>query len=179
LTGSEILARAFGAFRRALGQQPLVDIALDVGLHRRPCLGADQIHDQPPQRRRVLDLLPSLLEDRAQHPRLLAQFFQDVPVMHLQFVAVPLQQAGPPQFRRHDRPAVVRRPVSSSAIFRNSRNVICSVYAMYDSPSSRKTWAKFQALLTICWVGLLMQSGKILIRHIRQDFVEFVPDCLD
>jgi hypothetical protein len=109
LTGSEILARAFGALRRALGQQPLVDIALDVRLHRRPGLAADQIHDQPPQRRRVLDLLPSLLEDRPQHPRLLAQFFQHVPVMHLQFVPVPLQQTGPPQFRRHDRPAVVRR----------------------------------------------------------------------
>jgi hypothetical protein len=30
--------------------------------------------------------------------------------------------------------------------------VICSVFAMYDRPSSRKTWAKFPAFLTICWV---------------------------
>ena len=28
---------------------------------------------------------------------------------------------------------------------------------MYERPSSRRTWAKFQALLTICWVSLLMK----------------------
>ena len=99
----------FGDFGGALGQQPLVDVALHVGLHRRPVLGVDQVHDQPPQRGRVLDLRPGLLEDLAQHPRLLAEFFEDVPVVGLQFVAVPLQQARPAELRRHDGLAVVRR----------------------------------------------------------------------
>ena len=76
--------------------------------------------------------------------------------IHFQFVPVPFQQARPPQFRRHIGRRLYGGLVNSSAIFRNSRNVICSVYAMYDSPSSRSTWAKFQALLTICWVGLVM-----------------------
>ena len=71
--------------------------------------GVDQVHDQPLQRGRVLDLRPGLLEDFAQHARLLAQFFQDVPVVGLQFVAVELQQARPAQRRRHDGLAVVRR----------------------------------------------------------------------
>src|SRR5947209_8420621 len=31
---------------------------------------------------------------------------------------------------------------------------------MYERPSSRKTWAKFQALLTICWLSLLMMPHR-------------------
>src|SRR5580700_5925728 len=27
---------------------------------------------------------------------------------------------------------------------------------MYERPSSRSTWAKFQALLTICWLSLVI-----------------------
>ena len=61
------------------------------------------------KRGRVLDFGPGLLEDFAQHPRLLAEFFEDVPVMGLQFVAVELHQARPTQRRRHDRLAVVGR----------------------------------------------------------------------
>src|SRR5271165_1050679 len=34
---------------------------------------------------------------------------------------------------------------------------------MYERPSSRRTWAKFQALLTICWLSLLM----MLLRAFR------------
>ena len=57
--------------------------------------GVDQVHDQPPQRGRVLDFGPGLLEDFAEHPRLLAEFFEDVPVVGFEFVAFPLQQALP------------------------------------------------------------------------------------
>ncbi len=107
--GREVLPRTLGGLGGTLGQQPFVDVALDVGLHRRPLLGVDQVHDQPLERGRVLDLLPSLLEDLAQHPRLLAEFFEDVPVVDFQLVAVPLEQALPAELRRHDRLAVVRR----------------------------------------------------------------------
>ena len=46
-----------------LGQQALLDVALHVRMHRHPVLGLDQVHDQPLERRRVLDLLPGLPED--------------------------------------------------------------------------------------------------------------------
>ena len=61
------------------------------------------------QRGRVLDFGPGLLEDFAQHPRLLAEFFEDVPVVGFQFVAFQLQQALPAELRRHDGLAVVGR----------------------------------------------------------------------
>ena len=50
-----------------------------------------------------------LLEDFAEHPRLLAEFFKDVPVVGFEFVAFPLQQALPVELRRDDGRAVVRR----------------------------------------------------------------------
>ena len=107
--GREVLARPLRRFFGALGQQPLVNVALHVGLHRRPFHRVDQVHDQPAQRGRVLNLGPGLLEDFAEHPRLLAEFFEAVPVVRFQLVAVPLQQVPPAEFRRHDGRPVVRR----------------------------------------------------------------------
>ena len=46
-------------------------------------------------------------------------------------------------------------PVCSSAIFRNNKNTI---YVEYSRPSSRRTWAQFRALLTICADSLLIRS---------------------
>ena len=92
------------------------------------CFGVDQVDDQPPQRGRVLDLLPGLLEDLAQHPRLLAEFFEDVPVVDFQFVAVQLRAgSAQPSFGGTIGLRLYGGLVCSSAIFRNSRNVICSV----------------------------------------------------
>ena len=92
-----------------MASRPFVDVALHVGLHRGPLHRLDQVHDQPPQRGRVLNLGPGLLEDFAEHPRLLAEFFEDVAVVGFEFVALPLQQALPAELGRHDGRAVVRR----------------------------------------------------------------------
>ncbi len=70
----------------------------------------DQFDDQAAKRGGILDILPSLFEDRAQHPRLPAQFFEDLPVVPFQFFAVAFEQTGPAKFRGDDRFAVVRRP---------------------------------------------------------------------
>ena len=95
LAGREILARSLRAFGGALGEQPLVDVALHVRLHRHPLLGLDQVHDQATERDRVLDLRLRLLEDLAEHPRLRAEVFEDVAIMGLQGVAFLAQQARP------------------------------------------------------------------------------------
>ena len=71
-TGREVLARPFWTFGGTLGEQPFVDIPLHISIHLGQFLHVDEVHDQPPQRGRVLDFRPSLLEDFAQHPRLLA-----------------------------------------------------------------------------------------------------------
>ena len=46
-------------------QQPLVGVALHVGVERDPLLAVDQVDDQPPQLGRVLDLVLRLAEDDA------------------------------------------------------------------------------------------------------------------
>ena len=109
LPGREVLAGPLGRFLGTLGEQPLVDVALHVGLHRRPLLGSMRSTISRRKRGGVLDLGPGLLEDFAEHPWLLAEFFQEVAVMGLEFVAVQLQQALPAELRRHDGRAVVRR----------------------------------------------------------------------
>jgi len=107
--GREILPRALGRFLRRPRQQTLVDVALDIRLHRQPIFGLDQVHDQALQGGRVLDIGTRLLEDFTQHARLLAQLFQNMPVMHLQLVPIQRQEAAPTQFRRHQRRLAVRR----------------------------------------------------------------------
>src|SRR5579872_1273009 len=111
--GSTISDRLNGSlwtFGGALGEQPFVDVALHVGVHRRPLFHVDQIHDQSPQRRRILNFWSSLLEDFPQHSRLLAEFFEAVPVMVFEFVALPFQEALPAELRRDDGRSVIRRP---------------------------------------------------------------------
>ena len=66
----EVLPRARLHVLRVLLEQPLVGVALDVGVEREPRLAVDQVDDQPPQLRRVLDLVLRLAEDDAEHPRL-------------------------------------------------------------------------------------------------------------
>jgi hypothetical protein len=94
----------------ALRASSPVDVPLHVRLHRRPLLGVDEVDDQPPQRGRVLDLLPRLLEDLPQHPHLPAQLLEDVPVVRLELLPVALEQARPVEPSRNDRLPVPRRP---------------------------------------------------------------------
>ncbi len=44
-TRGEVLPSTLGRFGGALCQQPFVNVALHVGLRRRPLLGVDQVHD--------------------------------------------------------------------------------------------------------------------------------------
>ena len=48
-------------------EQPLVGVALDVGVEHRPLLAVDQVDDQAAQLGRVLDLVLRLAEDHAEH----------------------------------------------------------------------------------------------------------------
>jgi hypothetical protein len=91
----EVLARAAFHVLGVLLQQAFVGIALHVGGQAGPLLLVDQVHDQPPQLGRVLDLVLRLAEDDAQHARPLAEFLQRVAVMRFQFVAVQLEQSRP------------------------------------------------------------------------------------
>ena len=45
-SGREILTRPLRALGGALGEQPLVDVALHIRLHRHPLLGVNQVNDQ-------------------------------------------------------------------------------------------------------------------------------------
>lgn len=58
-------------------------------------LAVDQVRGQPFQLGRVLDLVLRLVEDDAEHPELLAQFLQQMAVVHRQLVAVQPHQTGP------------------------------------------------------------------------------------
>ena len=146
-TRREVLTGAGLGVLRALLQQPLVGVALQVGVDRGPGLLVDQVHHQPAQLRRVLDPVLGLAEDRAQRARLLAERLEDVPVVHLEVVAVAVEQRLPVEPVRA-RPRRARPAGRSSAIFRNSRYVSCSTYSIVDTPSSRSTLQKFHSFAT-------------------------------
>lgn len=78
-------------------QQPLVGVALDVGVEGGPLLALDQVGDEAAQLGGVLNLVLRLAEDHAEHPRLLAQFVEDVAVLDLEVVAVAGEEGGPVQ----------------------------------------------------------------------------------
>jgi len=90
-------------------EQSFVRVALDVGVERKPGLAVDQVDDQPPQLRGVLDPVLRLAEDDAEHPRPPAELGQHVPVVHLQLVAVPREQARPVEPLRDERLGIERR----------------------------------------------------------------------
>ena len=64
----EVLARAALDVLGVALQQPLVRVALDVGAHPAPVLVADQVDDELPQLRRVLNLVLGLAEVRPSMP---------------------------------------------------------------------------------------------------------------
>src|SRR5271157_3081994 len=83
-SGREILPRTLRAFRSALREEPLVDVAFDIRLHRHPLFGLDQIDDQATERNGVLDFRLRLLEDLPEHPGLRAEVFEDAAILRLQ-----------------------------------------------------------------------------------------------
>ena len=94
----EVLAGAGLGVLGVLFQQAFVGIALHVGAHRHPGFLVDQVHDQPPQLGRVLELVLRLVEDQPEQALLLAQFFKRMAVVIEQLVAVFLDEAGPTVF---------------------------------------------------------------------------------
>ena len=105
----EVLTRAGLDVLGVLLQQPLVRVALDVGVKREPGLAVDQVDDQPPQLGGVLDPVLRLAEDDAEHPRPPSEFGQHVSVVHLEVIAVAREQARPVESLGDERLGVERR----------------------------------------------------------------------
>ena len=76
-------------------EQAFVGVALDVGGEAGPLLLVNQVHDEPAELGRVLDLVLGFAEDDAEHARPFAEFFQCVAVVGFEFVAVLGEQGGP------------------------------------------------------------------------------------
>jgi len=91
----EVLPRPTLGVLGVLLEQPLVRVALHVGVERHPLLAVDQVDDEAAQLGRVLDLVLRLAEDQAEHARVLAQRLERVAVLHLERVALPGQERGP------------------------------------------------------------------------------------
>lgn len=91
----EVLAGTALHVLGVLLEQPFVGVSLHVGGQARPLLLIDQVHDEPAQLGRVLDLVLRLAEDDAEHARPLAEIFQRVAVKDFQVVAVCAQQRRP------------------------------------------------------------------------------------
>ncbi len=69
----------------------------------------NQVHDEPAELGRVLDLVLRLAEDDAEHALLFAERFKHMPVMRLQLIPVARQQTGPGELLGHGGRLVERR----------------------------------------------------------------------
>ena len=72
-TWCEVLSGAGFHILRILLQQSFICIALHVRAHHRPIFLVDQIDDQPPQLRRVLELVLRFVEDETKQALLVAE----------------------------------------------------------------------------------------------------------
>ncbi len=108
-TRGEVLAGAGLGVLGILFQQAFVGIALHVGAHRHPVFLVDQIHDQPPQLGRVLELVLRLIEDQPEQALLVAQRLKRVAVVIEQLVTVFFDQTRPVVAFRYRAFLVVRR----------------------------------------------------------------------
>jgi hypothetical protein len=90
-------------------EQTLVGVALDIGVEREPALVVDQVPDEAGELGGVLDLVLGLLEDDAEHARLLAERFEDVAVLGFELGAIEADEAGPVAVTRYERLLVVGR----------------------------------------------------------------------
>ena len=76
-------------------EQPFVGIAFHVGRETGPLLFIYQINDQAAELGRILDFVLGFTENRAEHARPFAQFFEGMTVMNFKFVAIQLDQQFP------------------------------------------------------------------------------------
>ena len=105
----EVLAGAGLDVLGVLLEQPLVGVALDVGVERQPRLAVDQVDDQAAQLGGILDPVLRLAEDDAEHARLPAELGQEVAVVDLELVAVAGEQARPVEALGDERRGAERR----------------------------------------------------------------------
>ncbi len=93
----EVLARTALHVLRVTFEETLVGIALHVGGHLQPGFVPDEIDDEPPQLRRVLDLVLRLAEDESEHPAFVAEFLQRLAVVLFELHAFHLRigEIGP------------------------------------------------------------------------------------
>ena len=104
----EVLAGARLGVLGVLLQQPLVDVALDVGAQRDP-IGVVHHVDEAVELRRILNLVLRLGKDLPSIPRRGAKFAQECDVVAFEFRAALRFQAPPVIRRRNAYVAVVRR----------------------------------------------------------------------
>ena len=101
----EVLAGAGLDVFGALLQQGLVRVALDVDAGPRPVHLVDQVDDQPPQRRRITNLVLGAVVDQAQRRVVVRpEPAQDLLVVGLQLVGVGVEQGLPAEVLRYDLP---------------------------------------------------------------------------
>lgn len=95
--GREVLAGAAFDVFGVLLEQTFVGIAFDVGAETGPFLLIDEIDNQAPELGGILDFVLRFAENRAEHTGALAEFFERVPVMGFEVVAVQLNEHVPPE----------------------------------------------------------------------------------
>ena len=107
--GRKVLSRAAFHVLGVLLEQPFVSVALHVRRQRRPLFLVDEIDNQPPELRRVLNLILRLAKDDAEHALFFAERLQQMAIMNFQLVAVLGEQTGPVEAFGNGRPFVERR----------------------------------------------------------------------
>jgi hypothetical protein len=107
-TRREVLA---GSGLRVVGvllQQPLVRVALDVGVHARRGFLVDEVNDEASKLRRVLDAVLRLAEDEAEESLLSAQPTEKADIVGLEVRARLRRQRGPVIVGRQTRSLIAR-----------------------------------------------------------------------
>jgi len=88
----EVLARAGLDVFGVLLEEPLVGVPLHVGVEGHPLLAVDEVDDEPAQLGGVLDPVLCLAEDDAEHAVAAAELVEDLDVLGLELVTVPIQE---------------------------------------------------------------------------------------
>ena len=93
--GREVLARSPGALLGGLLDQPLIRVALEVGVVAHPLVLIDELLDELLQLGRRLDAVAGLVEDHAEHVLARAQCRQRIAVVSFEFRSREAQQRLP------------------------------------------------------------------------------------
>lgn len=107
--GGEVLSGAgFGVLRTGF-QEGLIGVAVDIDSLEGPVLLVDVVLDQTLELGRVLEFVLFLAEDQTQCPRLVAKFFEQVPVGILMAASQsPLKKLGTTRYSALGRPMMTK-----------------------------------------------------------------------